>query len=148
MNQPLPLAAALALLGLLSTGCVNVGREYIGNPIDATLVGKIVVGESTKAEITEWFGAPFRIEQADVTATAQAELSRFVGDQLTIVLDPALYNDVYLYQREYGKFFALILIIPFNYYSSDTRYDRLAVVFDEHDVVAAVGWSPANWDDD
>ena len=148
MSRPLTLAAALTLLASLSTGCVNVARTYNGNPIDATRVKDIQVGTTTKAEITEWFGAPFRIDQADVTATAQSELSQFVGDQLTVVLDPALYNDVYLYQREYVKRFALILFIPFNYYSSDTRYDRLAVVFDEEDIVAAVGWSPVDWDAD
>ena len=89
-----------------------------------------------------------RTEKRLSTWTEQSELSQFVGDELTIKLDPALYNDVYLYQREYVKRFALILFVPFNYYSSDTRYDRLAVVFDEHDKVAAVGWTPVDWDDD
>ncbi len=148
MRNPMLLLGGSLLLLVCSTGCVNVGREVNGNFIDETLVKKVVLGETTKAQITDWFGAPFRIDQADVTSTAQGELSRFTGDQLTLVLDPALYNDVYLYQRTYIKRFALILFIPFNYYSSHVRYDRLAVVFDEHDKVVAIGWDGADWDED
>ena len=148
MRRPLLLTAGGLLLLAFSTGCVSVAREIDGNPIPSERVENIILGETTKADITDWFGAPFRIEQSDVTATAQAQLSRFTGDQLTVHLDPALYNDVYIYQRTYTKRFALILIIIYNYYSSHTRYDRLAVVFDEHDKVAAVGWSKANWNED
>lgn len=137
-------SSLLLLLLAGSAGCVTVGSTFEGNPIDASRLPDVEVGETTKAEITSWFGAPFRIEQSDITGMAQSALSRFVGDQLTLKLDPALYNDVYLYQRRYTQWYAVFLIF-YNYYSSDTRFDRLAVVFDEHDRVSAVGWSAADW---
>lgn len=136
--------ASLLIVIAGPVGCVTVGGTREGNPIDAARVAEIKVGETTKAEITRWFGAPFRIEQSDITGMAQSALSRFVGDQLTLKLDPALYNDVFLYQRRYASWFSLFFIV-FNYFSSDTRFDRLAVVFDEHDKVAAVGWSEHDW---
>jgi hypothetical protein len=135
----------LACLLVGSTGCITIGRTHEGNPIDPARIPGIQVGKTTKAEITEWFGAPFRIDQSDITGMAQSAISRFVGDELTIKLDPALYNDVYLYQQKHTKYFGLFFVIIYNYFSSDARFDRLAVVFDDHDRVAAVGWSPADW---
>ncbi len=129
---------------MVITGCVTVARTHEGNPIDSSRAESIRLGETTKAEITDWFGAPFRIEKSDVAALAQSALSRFVGDQLTLKLDPALYNDVYLYQQEHGRSIFVAGIL-FNYFGSDTRFDRLAVVFDQDDKVVAYGWTPVDW---
>ena len=137
-------ALALPIL-LLSVGCVNIGREHEGNPIKVERLSEIKVGVTTKAQVTQIFGAPFRIDQSDVTGMTQTALSRFVGDQLTLKLDPALYNEVYLYQQKHTKFFGLFFILLFNYFSSDSRFDRLAIVFDNEDKVAAYGYSAADW---
>lgn len=133
---------------LASMGCISVGRSYDGNPIDPSRIRDIKTGETTKAEITEWFGAPFRIDHSDVTGMTQTAMSRFVGDELTLKLDPALYNEVYLYQRSFEKYFGLFFILFFNYFEADIRYDRLAVVFDNEDKVEAYGYSPADWGDE
>lgn len=136
----------VVVVAAVLSGCVNVGRTSEGNPIRVNKIDEIKIGETSKAEITNWFGAPFRIEKSDVAGLAESALSRFVGDQLTLKLDPALYNDVYLYQRRYTRSFFLALIL-FNYFSADTRFDRLAVVFDQGDLVVAFGWSEANWNE-
>lgn len=140
-------AVPAGLLLMASVGCVSIGRSHDGNPIDPSRLGDIQVGETTKAEITEWFGAPFRIDHSDVTGMTQTAMSRFVGDELTLKLDPALYNEVFLYQRSHEKYFGLFFILFFNYFEADTRYDRLAIVFDNQDKVAAYGYSPADWSD-
>ena len=130
------------VLGL--AGCVNIGRIQEGNPVNVARIDHIKTGETTKAEITSWFGAPFRIQKSDVAALAESAMSRFVGDQLTLKLDPALYTDVYLYQQRHVHTFFLAFVV-FNYFQSDTRFDRLAVVFDPDNRVTAFGWSPADW---
>lgn len=51
--------AALAVAALLS-GCANVGREFA-----AGRVGEIEIGKTTREEVRQLFGAPWRVGSED-----------------------------------------------------------------------------------
>lgn len=132
--------AAAACLAL-SAGCISFGRTYEGNPIDPETVALLVEGETTRAQVMEMFGAPNVVETANITALAEQSLARYEGEELTLKIDPALFNEVYIYERTQTNHFILFLIL-FNYYSSDQRSDRLAIFFDTEGKVRGVGWTP------
>ncbi|MHC4600279.1 MAG: hypothetical protein ACYS47_14860 [Planctomycetota bacterium] len=132
----------LALLGLalLGAGCISIGSTSEGNPISREVLARIVKGKTTRAQVLEMLGAPKEVETADVTSLAEQALARYQGEELTLKIDPALFNDVYIYERKEKSYFILALIL-FNYYSSEERSDRLAVFFDKDGKVRGVGWT-------
>jgi hypothetical protein len=134
-------ALVLLPLLLLTTGCISIGSTTKGNPIPTEVLQQIVKGKTTRAQVLEWLGAPKEVESAEVTNLAESALSRYGGEQLTLKLDPALFNDVYIYERTESNYFIVALIL-FNYYRSDERSDRLAVFFDKEGKVLGVGWTP------
>ncbi|MHC5038808.1 MAG: hypothetical protein ACYTHM_15980 [Planctomycetota bacterium] len=130
---------------LLCNSCISIGRTYEGNPISEEVLSKIVKGKTTRAEVLELLGAPVEVETADITSLAEQALARYEGEQLTLKIDPALFNDVYIYERKQTNHMIIALIL-FNYYTSDKRSDRLAIFFDKDGKVQGVGWSPGRED--
>jgi outer membrane protein assembly factor BamE (lipoprotein component of BamABCDE complex) len=144
--MPLTREFLTLVLGLaLGCGCVSIGESQVGRPILDELRSKIVKGKTTRAEVLELLGAPVKIETADITSLVEQAFARYEGEQLTLKIDPALFNDVYIYEQKKSYTFILALIL-FNYYWSDERTDRLAVFFDKTGKVEGVGWSPGSDD--
>jgi hypothetical protein len=137
--------AFLLFTSFLCVGCISIGRTYEGNPINEAILAKIEEGKTTRAEVLELLGAPMAVETADITSLAEQALAQYEGEKLTLQIDPALFNDVYIYERKQSNHFIIALIL-FNYYTSDQRADRLAVFFDKKGKVLGVGWSPGRKD--
>jgi hypothetical protein len=127
--------------GLLAAGCLSFGTTQEGNPISESDIQKLIKGKTTKAEVLEILGAPFKIETTEITKLAEQAVARYAGEELTLKIDPALFNDVYIYERKEVNYFFFSLIL-FSYYASDERHDRLAVFFDKDGKVLGIGWSP------
>ena len=144
-SRTIRLVPTLLLFSLLAGGCISVGRTYEGNPITEEVLARIVKGKTTRAEVLEMLGAPLAVETANITNLAEQALARYAGEKLLLNIDPALFNDVYVYERKQTNHFIVALIL-FNYYSSDKRSDRLAVFFDRKGVVLGVGWTPGRKD--
>ncbi len=123
------------------TGCVSVGRTYDGNEIRKDVIDQIRKGETTRADVLRILGAPIRVDTANITALAEQALARYEGEKLTLQIDPALFNEVYIYERKQTNSL-MVFAIFFNYYRSDQRSDRLAVFFDKDGIVLGVGWTP------
>ncbi len=51
--------SGLLLASLIMGGC---GRRLVGAPIDEENISKIAVGKTTREEVLELFGSPYRIE--------------------------------------------------------------------------------------
>ena len=134
----------LCLIAALS-GCVGISTQTEGNPIKDEDVAKIEVGTTTRAQVLELLGSPLVIDRTDITGLAERALARYQGEELTLKIDPSLFNDVYIYERRYVDRFALLLLV-FNYVNSDERSDRLAVFFDKAGVVMGLGWTPGSED--
>lgn len=143
LRRSLRLARPLALfaLFLLLPGCIAFSTEYEGNPIRREVVSQIEVGKTTRAEVLELLGAPLAAERVDVTGLAERLLSRVEGEELALKLDPALFDEIYIYQRTQIERFGVILIL-YNRFKTDRRSDRLAIFFDPDGVVLGVGWTP------
>jgi hypothetical protein len=141
----IPKIASVLLLALSGAGCISIGRSYEGNPITPEIVSRIVKGQTTRAQVLELLGAPTLTQTADITNLAEQALARYSGEELTLQLDPSLFNDVYIYEQKQTNYFIVALIL-FNYYSSDLRSDRLAIFFDKDGKVLGVGWSPGRDD--
>lgn len=132
----------LALLTvLLSSGCVSVSYQYEGNPITEGMVAQIEVGKTTRVEALEILGSPLVIDRTDLTGLAERALARYQGEELTLKIDPSLFDDVYIWERrEIDR--TVVLLGLFNYVTSDERSDRLSVFFDKNGVALGVGWTP------
>jgi hypothetical protein len=132
----LPLVAAS-----LFTGCVSFSVQTEGNPITEADLKKIEVGQTTRAEVLELLGSPLRIDQTDITGLAERALANYEGEELTLKIDPSLFEEVYIYERrEIDRM--LVLLGVFNYATSDERSDRLSIFFDKKGVVLGIGWTP------
>jgi hypothetical protein len=143
----IPLARLLLLSAVvLSSGCVAVSKEYTGNPISEDKIAQIEVGKTTRAEVLELFGSPLRIDRTDITALAERALTRYSGEELTLKIDPSLFDDVYIWERVEISRHGIILGLGFNYVTSDERSDRLSVFFDKNGLVLGVGWTAGRKD--
>ena len=131
----------LSLAALTLPSCIAVSKEAEGNPIPRSAIDQIVAGKTTRAEVLELLGAPLAVERADVTGLTERLLSRVEGDDLTLKIDPALFDELYVYRRTQTERFGLFLIF-YNRLVTDRRSDRLTVLFDPEGVVLGVGWTP------
>jgi len=138
------LAPAMLLLPLIS-GCVAVGHSYEGNPISRDVLDRIEVGRTTRAEVLELLGAPLAVERVDVTGLTERLLARIDGDELALKLDPALFDELYIYRRTQTYRFGVFLGV-YTRITSDQRSDRLTILFDPEGVVLGVGWTPGTDD--
>ncbi|MFO7871529.1 MAG: hypothetical protein R6V03_08880 [Kiritimatiellia bacterium] len=132
-------AACAAASGL--TGCVSLTRTYEGNEVREEVVKRIEIGKTTRSEVLGMLGSPLRVERANITGLVEQALARYEGEKLTLQIDPALFNEVYIYERKQTNSL-LVMGMFYNYYRSDQRSDRLAVFFDKEGVVLGVGWTP------
>lgn len=138
--RPLILILLGSWLAACAGGCISYATTYEGNPVTADMADFPQVGKTTKAEVLQELGAPRQIEAFDVTSIAESIITRAPSESLTVQLDPAMRDEVYIYERAATTRFGLILGF-FNYYTSDTKVDRLTVVFDRKDKVIAVGYT-------
>lgn len=107
--MPRPL---LALLLAVLPACA-IARQETNDPIDATVVKKLVPGTTTAREVVELLGAPTDVVQ--------------LGKRTA-----------YRYDASITKSAGLFLLL-FNMVGQDTRSDRVWVFFDEHDVLSHYG---------
>ncbi len=144
-THPLNLRNLLKLIPLFSlallTGCVGIGRNYEGNDVLLDALAKIEKGKTTRAEVLELLGAPLRVDKVNITALTEQSLARYEGEKLTLQIDPALFDEIYVYERKQTNTFFVFTFL-FNYYRSDERSDRLAVFFDRDGKVIGTGWTP------
>lgn len=144
MTRP-TLLSILVLAVLGSTGCIGISTQYEGNPITKESIAKIEVGVTSRAQVLETLGSPLVIDRTDITGLAERVLSRFQGEELSLKIDPSLFNDVYIYERrEVDRW--LIFLGFFTFVTSDERSDRLSVFFDKKGLVLGMGWTEGTED--
>ncbi len=129
------------LLCSVLPGCVAFSSDFEGNPIEREMIDQIQVGKTTRAEVLELLGAPLAIDQVDITGLTERLLSRFEGEVPLLQLDPALFDELYVYQRTQKERFALFLLF-YNRIETEERSDRLTILFDPDGIVLGVGWTP------
>ena len=113
MNRRLPSGLLLGALCLL-TGCIFT-QATEGTGLAAEPIDQIVVGTSTRADVTRLLGAP---------------------DEVVQLTNRSAWH----YQHLHEKQSALFLLV-FAARGVDTQVDRVWVFFDEDDVVTHVGSS-------
>jgi hypothetical protein len=139
----MPVAAILALalsllLGCGAAGCVSIGRQYEGAVLPAEKLAAVKVGTTAKTDILARFGPPTTIQRRDLEGLIEGVASRFQGSELTVKLDPAVLDDVYIY--EYRRVNRLLLFFGFfNYVKSVDKSDRLIFFFDQKGRVLGFG---------
>jgi hypothetical protein len=126
------------VLALLASGCVTIGRQYEGARVPTEKLAELRVGETTKSDILTLFGAPTLIERRDIEGLLSGYATRYRGDDLTVKLDPALFNDVYIY--EYRRVNRMLVFTGiFNWAKSVDKSDRLAFFFEPDGRLAGFG---------
>jgi hypothetical protein len=123
---------ALALAALLASGCV-MGRYSEGQPIELAHLDRVKPGETTKAQILEWFGSPQSYADPTVLEEAQTQLGLTLG---TVVDLP--YADVLVYRITEGRLRAVVLVL-FNHIDLRVASDTLIFFFDGQDRVLYYG---------
>jgi hypothetical protein len=122
------------LLSLACTGCV-IAHYKEGLPIPADQIPRIVIGQTTKSEILEWFGAPSGMTDGQL-------LEDFLVDrELTpgpVVDQP--FADVLAFRLTRGEVRGFVTIILINYFDIHVTQDLLVVFFDETDRVSSYGY--------
>jgi hypothetical protein len=132
------LAAALLLaLTGAGAGCVTLNRQYEGVELPTAKLAAIKPGVSTKQDVLSRFGPPTTIQRRDLDALIQGTAARYQGNELTLKLDPAVLDDVYVYEYRRVNRNAYVFVF-FNYVKSDEKSDRLIFFFDHAGKVA--GW--------
>lgn len=128
----------IALVLTLVGGCVSLGRQYEGAQLPTDKLGGLRPGVTTKADVLSAFGAPTIIQRRDIEGLLGGVATRFRGQDLTVKLDPALLDDVYIY--EYRRVNRIIVFTGFfNWVKSMDKADRLAFFFDRDGKLAGVG---------
>jgi len=128
----------LGLTLLVVAGCVTLGRQYEGAHLPTDRLTDLRPGVSTKGDILSRFGAPTLIQRRDIEGLLGGVATRFRGQDLTVKLDPALLDDVYIY--EYRRVNRLVVFTGFfNWLKSVDKTDRLAFFFDRDGKLAGVG---------
>jgi hypothetical protein len=130
-------AGALAVV-LFSSGCVAIGRQYEGATLQIGKLEGVEIGVTSKADILSQFGAPTVIQRRDIEGLLSGLAVRYQGQDLTVKLDPALFDDVYIYEYRRVNRTAILLGI-FNWASSVDKSDRLVFFFDATGKVAGYG---------
>ena len=84
------------------------------------------------------FGAPTVIQRRDIEGLLSSLAVRYQGNDLTVKLDPALFDDVYIYEyRRVNR--TVIFLGVFNWAASTDKSDRLVFFFDAEGKVAGFG---------
>jgi hypothetical protein len=134
---------SLAILGLALVafaGCVTLGHQHEGAELPKDKLADLRPGVTTKADVLSRFGAPTVIQRRDIEGLLGSVATRYRGQDLTIKLDPALLDDVYIY--EYRRVDRTIVFTGFfNWLKSVDKADRLAFFFDRDGKLAGIGFT-------
>ena len=127
--------AVWVLAGMASCvlGCFSI-HVTAGNQVPAERVGQIRPGETSKAQILDWFGAP-------EDYTDPSGLRRMFADGVAVPEDVLQlpYADVLVFELTRGEVKGVLLIL-FNYFDVQVANDRLVVFFDDRDRVLYYGY--------
>jgi hypothetical protein len=131
-------APALLALALLATGCVALGRQYENATLQTDKLANVQIGVTTKADVLSQFGAPTVIQRRDIEGLLSSLAVRYQGQDLTVKLDPALFDDIYIYEyRRVNR--TLVFVVVFSWVRSIDKSDRLVFFFDPDGTVAGYG---------
>jgi hypothetical protein len=129
---------SLGLLFVTAAGCVTLGHQYEGVQLPTYKLTDLRPGVTTKADVLSRFGAPTLIQRRDIEGLLGGMATRFRGQDLTVKLDPALLDDVYVY--EYRRVDRTIVFTGlFNWLQSVDKSDRLTFFFARDGKLAGVG---------
>jgi hypothetical protein len=127
-------------MALLATGCVALGRQYEHATLQTDKLKNVQVGVTTKAEVLTEFGAPTVIQRRDIEGLLSTLAVRYQGGDLTVKLDPALFDDVYIYEyRRVNR--TIVFLGVFSWVKSVDKSDRLVFFFSPDGTVAGVGYT-------
>ena len=117
----------------LGAGCFSM-RVVEGNHVPADRVAQLQPGQTTKAEVLDWFGAP-------EDYTDPSGLRRVFADGVAVPEDVLSlpYADVLVYEETHGRVKGLLLFL-FNWIDVHVVHDRLVVFFDDRDRVLYYGY--------
>lgn len=124
----------LLLLSLLCASGCAIGRYEEGLPIAADKIPQIVVGQTTRKEILDWFGAPTGL--ADASLVERLLSDRELGPGPVADLP---FADVLVYRLTRGRL-RLGSVILFTYLDFHVASDTLVVFFDADDRVLYFGY--------
>lgn len=126
------------LLSCLVSGCVALGRQHEGAVLQTEKLTGLEVGVTTKGDILTLFGAPTVIQRRDIEGLLTTLAVRYQGQDLTVKLDPALFDDVYIYEyRRVNRTF--VFVVLFSWAKSVDKSDRLVFFFDPEGKLAGYG---------
>ncbi|HTO07330.1 MAG TPA: hypothetical protein VMR86_09780 [Myxococcota bacterium] len=125
--------ALLLLLLLCASGCM-IGRYEEGSPVASEKIPAIVVGQTTKKEILDWFGAPSGMADAQMLEAFLADRELTPGPVVDLP-----FADVLVFRMTHGRVKGLILIL-WNWLDVRVTNDTLVVFFDAQDRVASYGF--------
>lgn len=127
---------ALACAGWLGAGCFSI-EVVAGNRVPKEHIPQIQPGQTTKAEILDWFGAP-------EDYTDPSGLRRVLDDGVVLPEDVLSlpYADVLVFETTRGRVKGVLLIL-FNWFDVKVASDRLVVFFDDEDRVLYYGYREA-----
>ena len=125
-------------VALLVSGCVGIGRRYEHARLQTAKLSTVQIGVTTKAEILTQFGAPTVIQRRDIEGLLSGLAVRYQGQDLTVKLDPALFDDIYIYEyRRMNRTFVFLGV--FSWVQSVDKSDRLIFFFNPDATVAGYG---------
>jgi hypothetical protein len=137
-----PSRLAALVLALAAAGCVSMGRQYEGAVLPTEKLGDVRPGVTTKADVLTRFGAPTTIQRRDIEGLIGSMATRYHGEHLTVTLDAALLDDVYVY--EYRRVNRLVVFGGFfNWVESVDKTDRLVFFFRPDGTLAGYGLTEA-----
>lgn len=126
----------LVCLAWLAAGCFSI-RVVSGNQVPTERVSQIRPGETTKAQVLEWFGAP-------EDYTDPSGLRRVLDDGVVLPEDVLAlpYADVLVFETTRGRVKGVLTIL-FNWFDVKVASDRLVIFFDDEDRVLYYGFREA-----
>lgn len=126
----------LACAAWLAAGCFSI-EVVAGNQVPAEHIPQIQPGQTTKAQVLEWFGAP-------EDYTDPSGLRRVLDDGVVLPEDVLAlpYADVLVFETTRGRVKGVFTIL-FNWFDVKVASDRLVVFFDDEDRVLYYGYREA-----
>jgi hypothetical protein len=125
---------ALALLSLVCTSGCFIFHYEEGPPVAIEKIPSIVVGQTTKKEILEWFGAPSGMADAQMLEAFLADRELTPGPVVDLP-----FADVLVFRMTRGKGRVLLLLL-WNWVEFRVAHDTLVVFFDANDRVSSYGF--------
>jgi len=125
-------ALVVVLAALVADGCV-LGRYSEGQPLELERLSQVKPGETTKAEILQWFGSPQSFANPSVLEEVQSQLGLTLGPVVDLP-----YADVLVYRMTQGRLRAAVLIL-YNQIDLRVATDTLVFFFDDQDRVLYYG---------